>query len=146
MEDTPVFTNDAIVFGLLMLALGFVFYTSSKEAGFWKKFYGIVPALLMCYLIPAIFNSLGLIDDGTSQLYYVASRFLLPAALVLMTLSIDLKAIFNLGPKALIMFFAGTVGIIVGGPLSILIVSAISPETVGGVGPDAIWRGLYHCR
>ena len=132
MEDTPVFTNDAIVFGLLMLALGFVFYTSSKEAGFWKKFYGIVPALLMCYLIPAIFNSLGLIDDGTSQLYYVASRFLLPAALVLMTLSIDLKAIFNLGPKALIMFFA----------LSILIVSAISPETVGGVGPDAIWRGL----
>lgn len=142
MEDTPVFTNDAIVFGLLMLALGFVFYTSSKEAGFWKKFYGIVPALLMCYLIPAIFNSLGLIDDGTSQLYYVASRFLLPAALVLMTLSIDLKAIFNLGPKALIMFFAGTVGIIVGGPLSILIVSAISPETVGGVGPDAIWRGL----
>jgi uncharacterized membrane protein len=142
MENTPVFTNDAIVFGLLMLALGFVFYTSSKEEGFWKKFYGIVPALLMCYLIPAIFNSMGLIDDSTSQLYFVASRFLLPAALVLMTLSIDLKAIFNLGPKALIMFFAGTVGIIIGGPLALIIVSAISPETVGGVGPDAIWRGL----
>ncbi|MBZ9731090.1 DUF819 family protein [Salegentibacter sp. JZCK2] len=142
MEDTPVFTNDAIVFGLLMLALGFVFYTSSKKEGFWKKFYGIVPALLMCYLIPAIFNSLGLIDDGTSQLYFVASRYLLPAALVLMTLSIDLKAIFNLGPKALIMFFAGTVGIILGGPLAIIIVSAISPETIGGAGPDAIWRGL----
>ena len=142
MQDTPVFTNDAIVFGLLMLALGFVFYTSSKKEGFWKKFYGIVPALLMCYLIPAIFNSLGLIDDTTSQLYFVASRYLLPAALVLMTLSIDLKAIFNLGPKALIMFFAGTVGIIIGGPLALIIVSAISPETVGGVGPDAIWRGL----
>lgn len=142
MEDTPVFTNDAVVFGLLMLALGFVFYTSSKEGGFWKKFYAVVPALLMCYLIPAIFNSLGLIDDSTSQLYFVASRFLLPAALVLMTLSIDLKAIFNLGPKALIMFFAGTVGIIIGGPLALIIVSAISPETVGGVGPDAIWRGL----
>ena len=142
MQDTPVFTNDAIVFGLLMLALGFVFVTSSKKEGFWKKFYAVVPALLMCYLIPAIFNSLGLIDDRTSQLYFVASRYLLPASLVLMTLSIDLKAIFNLGPKALIMFFAGTVGIIVGGPIAILIVSAISPETVGGVGPDAIWRGL----
>jgi len=142
MQDTPVFTNDAIVFGLLMLALGFVFVTSSQKEGFWKKFYAVVPALLMCYLIPAIFNSLGLIDDSTSQLYFVASRYLLPASLVLMTLSIDLKAIFNLGPKALIMFFAGTVGIIVGGPLAILIVSAISPETVGGVGPDAIWRGL----
>jgi uncharacterized membrane protein len=142
MENEPLFTNDAIVFGLLMLALGFVFYTSSKKEGFWKKFYSVVPALLMCYLLPAIFNSLGLIDDGTSQLYYVASRYLLPAALVLMTLSIDLKAIFNLGPKALIMFFAGTFGIIIGGPIAILIVSAISPETVGGVGPDAIWRGL----
>lgn len=142
MENTPVFTNDAIVFGLLMIALGFVFYTSSKKEGFWKKFYSVVPALLMCYLIPSIFSSLGWIDDETSQLYFVASRFLLPAALVLMTLSIDLKAVFNLGPKALIMFFAGTLGIILGGPIAILIVSAISPETVGGVGPDAIWRGL----
>ncbi len=141
MENT-VFTNDAIVFGLLMLALGFVFYTSSQKEGFWKKFYSVVPALLMCYLIPAIFNSVGLIDDDTSQLYFVASRYLLPAALVLMTLSIDLKAIFNLGPKALIMFFAGTIGIILGGPVAILIISAVSPETVGGVGPDAVWRGL----
>ncbi len=40
------------------------------------------------------------------------------------------------------MFFAGTVGIIIGGPLAILLISAVSPETVGGVGPDAIWRGL----
>lgn len=142
MEDSPVFTNDAIVFGLLMLALGFVFLTSSKETGFWKKFYSVVPALLMCYLIPAIFNSVGLISDSVSQLYYVASRYLLPASLVLMTLSIDLKAIFNLGPKALIMFFTGTIGIIIGGPLAILLISAVSPETVGGIGPDAVWRGL----
>ena len=142
MENTPVFTNDAIVLGILMISLGFVFLTSSKESGFWKKFYSVVPALLMCYLIPAIFNSLGIISDSTSQLYTVASQYLLPAALVLMTLSIDLKAIFNLGPKALIMFFTGTIGIIIGGPIAILIVSVFSPETVGGVGPDAIWRGL----
>ncbi|MGY5850320.1 DUF819 family protein [Salegentibacter sp. F14] len=140
--ENALFTNDAIVFGLLMIALGFVFYTSSQKEGFWKKFYSVVPALLMCYLLPAIFNSLGLIDEQSSQLYFVASRYLLPAALVLMTLSIDLKAIFNLGPKALIMFFAGTIGIIIGGPLAILLISTFSPETVGGVGPDAIWRGL----
>jgi uncharacterized membrane protein len=142
MENAPFFTNDAIVFGILMIALGFVFYTSSRKEGFWKKFYSVVPALLMCYLIPSIFNSLGIIDPETSQLYFVASRYLLPASLVLMTLSIDLKAVFSLGPKALIMFFTGTIGIIIGGPLAILIISAVSPETVGGVGPDAIWRGL----
>ncbi|WP_459211821.1 DUF819 family protein [Aquimarina rhabdastrellae] len=143
MEDTtPFFTNDAIVFGVIMLCIGFVFYTSSIKTGFWKTFYRFVPAILLCYLLPAIFNSLGIIDAETSKLYHVASRYLLPAALVLMTLSIDLKAIFNLGPKALIMFITGTIGIIIGGPLAILLISSFSPETVGGVGPDAIWRGL----
>ncbi|TXK80082.1 DUF819 domain-containing protein [Mesonia sp. K4-1] len=142
MENAPVFTNDAIVFGILMLILAAVFYTSSAKTGFWKSFYKVVPALLMCYLIPAIFNTLGIISAEESQLYFVASRYLLPASLVLMTLSIDLKAIFNLGPKALIMFFTGTIGIVIGGPLAILLISAVSPETVGGSGPDAIWRGL----
>ena len=142
MESTPVFTNDAIVLGLLMLSLGFVFLTSSKKSGFWQKFYKVVPALLMCYLLPAILNSLGIISDAHSQLYFVASRYLLPASLVLMTLSIDLKAIYNLGPKALVMFFTGTIGIIIGGPIAILLISAVSPETVGGIGPNAVWRGL----
>ncbi len=142
MEKLPIFTDDTIVFGLLMISLGAIFYTSSKKSGFWFKFYKIVPALLMAYLLPAIMNSFGLISDAHSNLYYVASRYLLPAALVLMTLSIDLKAIFNLGPKALIMFFTGTIGIIIGGPLAILLISIFSPETVGGAGFDATWRGL----
>ncbi len=140
--EQPYITNDAIVFGILMLSLGFVFFTENKKTGFWSKFYKIVPGLLLCYLIPAIFNSLGIISDDISKTYYIASRFLLPASLILMTLSIDLKAIFNLGPKALIMFFTGTVGIIIGGPIAILLISMVSPETVGGVGFDAVWRGL----
>jgi len=136
------FTNDAIVFGILMMSLGFVFFTESKKSGFWHKFYKVVPGLLMCYFIPAIFNSFGIISSEESQTYYIASRYLLPASLVLMTLSIDLKAIYNLGYKALIMFFTGTVGIIIGGPLAILILSLFFPELFNGAGPDAIWRGL----
>lgn len=141
MNDLPL-TDDTVIFGLLALCLGFVFYTSSIKKGFWKKFYGIVPTVLMCYLLPSILTSTGLVDEESSNLYYVASRYLLPAALILMTLSIDLKAIMNLGPKALIMFFTGTAGIILGGPLAILLVSIFSPETVGGADFDAVWRGL----
>jgi len=96
----------------------------------------------MCYLLPAIFNSVGIIDDESSKLYHVASRYFLPASLLLMTISIDLKAIANLGPKALIMFFTGTTGIVIGGPIAILLISVVSPDTVGGAGPDAVWRGL----
>src|SRR5690606_856782 len=105
-------------------------------------FYKYIPGLLMCYLITAIFNSLGWISAAVSQTYFIASRYLLPASLVLLPISIDLKAVFNLGPKALIMFITGTIGVIIGGPLAILIVSSFSPETVGGVGFDAVWRGL----
>ena len=141
MNQLPI-TEDTVIFGLLCLCLGFVFYTSSLKKGFWKKFYRIIPTLLMCYMLPAVLTSVGLISEKDSNLYYIASRYLLPAALVLMTLSIDLKAILNLGSKALIMFLTGTAGIIIGGPIAILIVSAFSPETVGGADFDAVWRGL----
>ena len=154
-DTSPLLTNDSIVFGLLMIAIAFIFYTESKTSGFWFKFYKVVPGLFMAYMLPAVFTTLGWIApdweritaSGTlvvesSQLYYVASRYLLPAALVLMTLSIDLKAVFNLGWKALIMFFTGTLGIVIGGPIAILLIATVSPETVGGIGPDAVWRGL----
>ena len=59
-----------------------------------------------------------------------------------MTLSTDLKGVIKLGPKALIMFFTATIGIILGGPVAILITSLFSPETVGGLEFDAVWRGM----
>jgi uncharacterized membrane protein len=143
IKKAPLVKNDAVVLGLLLLCLAFVFYTSTSENKGLKKFYSVVPALLMCYLLPSILASLGIVNSvESSGIYYIATRYLLPTALVLMTLSIDLKGIVNLGPKSIIMFLTGTVGIILGGPLAILIVSTFSPETVGGQGPEAVWRGL----
>ena len=138
----PIFKNDAIVLGILMGILGFVFITSSSKHPFWKKFYKYIPGLLLCYFIPSIFNSLGIISGDSSNLYFVASRYLLPTSLALLTISIDLHEIKKLGSKALIMFFTGTLGIIIGGPLAIIIVSAVSPDIIGGSGADSVWRGL----
>jgi len=73
-----------------------------------------------------------------SQIYYVASRFLLPASLILLTLSIDFKKIKALGPKALILFLTGTFGIVIGGPIAVLIMSVLNPDVVAG----DVWRGL----
>jgi uncharacterized membrane protein len=135
---TPLITNDAVVLGLLCAILAFVFWTERHPHRFWRGFYKYVPALLLCYFIPALFNTFGVIDGEHSKLYYVASRYLLPATLILLTLAMDIPAILRLGPKALIMFFTGTIGVLVGGPLAIVIWSFISPETVDG---DA-WRGF----
>ncbi|MDC9502001.1 DUF819 family protein [Pseudoalteromonas sp. Angola-18] len=139
---TALITNDAVVLGLLAVILGFIFKTSSSENPKLKAFYKYVPALLLCYFLPSLLNTFGIVDGHSSNVYYVASRYLLPACLILLTISIDLKAIINLGPKALIMFLVGTLGIVIGGPLSILVVSVFSPDLVGGHGPDAVWRGM----
>ncbi len=135
-------TNDAVVLGLLAVILGAVFYTSHSPHPVFRKFYKYVPALLMCYFLPSLLNTAGIIDGEQSRLYFVASRYLLPATLVLLTLSIDLPGIRRLGPKALIMFGTGTVGILIGGPISIFLFSVYAPDVVGGQGPDAVWRGL----
>ncbi len=141
-ENPALITNDAVVFGLLMLILLVIFYTSSINTNFWKKFYTFVPAILLCYFIPSVLNSTGIISGEHSNLYFVASRYLLPACLVLLTLSVDLSEIMKLGKKALVMFLAGTTGIILGGPIAILITSLFAPDIVGGAGPEAVWRGM----
>jgi len=133
--------NDAVNLGILLVLLAIVFKTHSLPR--FAKFYKYVPALLLCYFLPAIVNSLGIIDhDSGNRLYYVASRFLLPASLVLLCLNIDLKGVFRLGPKALIMFATSTVSIIIGAPIAMLIIGQFEPEVLATGGPDAIWRGL----
>ena len=187
LDARPLFTNDAVVLGLLMAVLAFIFHTSSLDSPGWKKFYTYVPSLLLCYFIPALLNwPLGLIAphwyetgiydfaqtvgvtltqdmnynditslfetsgidkslysgyQGHSELYFVASRYLLPASLLLLCLGIDLKGLINLGPKALIMFGAATLGIIIGGPIALLVASKLMPGVIGA-NPDELWRGL----
>ena len=137
-SSPPWFSNDAVVFGLLMLVLYVVFRTAKSERKYFKNFYKWVPALLLCYFIPAGLNSLGIISSEESSLYFIASRYLLPASLVLLCLSIDIPAIKRLGSKAIIMFFTATVGIVIGGPVALWLISLIAPEVLDG----EIWRGL----
>jgi uncharacterized membrane protein len=144
MDSTPspLITNDAVVLGILMVILGLVFWTSGSGRPFWNRFYSIVPSLLVCYFVPSLLSTVGLFSAETSNLYFVASRYLLPASLVLLTMSIDLPGILRLGPKALIMFVTGTAGIVIGGPTAMWIVGRVDPALIGGAGPDAVWRGL----
>lgn len=138
----PLISNDAVVLGLLVVILALVFRTSASQRPYFKKFYSVVPSLLLCYFLPSILNSLNIISGAQSHLYEMASMYLLPASLVLFTLSLDLKEIWKLRHKAGLMFLTGTLGIVIGGPLAVLLVSLFSPETVGGAGPEAVWRGL----
>ncbi len=141
MQNTLI-TDDRVVTGILLVLVAIVFYTSQKQHKYWKLFYTIFPSLLLCYLLPALFNSFNIISAETSGTYTFAKDYALPVALVLLTLSIDMKGILQLGSKSIIMFLAGTLGVIIGGPVAMGVFQLISPDTVGGEGADATWRGL----
>ena len=134
-------TNDAVVLGLLAIILGGVFWASSRQNVWVQRFFTVIPALLLCYFLPSLLTTFGIVDPEESRLYYIASRYLLPAALVLLTVSADLPAVFGLGPRALIMFLTGTVGVMIGGPVALLLTGWVAPELMGA-GPEAIWRGM----
>jgi uncharacterized membrane protein len=136
--QTTLITNDAVVFGILLGIIYFTFYTSSLQNRFWQKFYLFFPSILICYFVPGLLNSFNVISGENSKLYEVASKYLLPTCLVYFTISIDFQALKRLGPKAIIVFLSGSLGVMVGGPIALLIVKSISPETVAG----DTWRGL----
>jgi uncharacterized membrane protein len=134
-------TNHAVVVGILLVLLAIVFQLEKRKE--LQVFFTYVPGLLLCYFLPAILNTAGFFSEKSiKDLYFVASRYMLPASLILMTISIDVPALFKLGPKALIMFFTATLGIILGGAVALWVVSSTMPEIVNGTGNDAAWRGM----
>jgi len=139
---TPWISNDAVVFGLLMAILALVFYTSSLSSRFFKRLYAILPPLLLCYFIPGLLNSAGIIDGKNSAIYGVSSNYLLPACLVLFTLSLNLPELWKLRKQAGVMFAATVLSVMLGGAFAVYVVGLFAPEIVGGEGPNEVWRGL----
>jgi len=135
----PLITNDIVILGVIAATLALIFWTESRPAGFWKRFYTYVPALLLCYFIPGIYNTVGLIDGANNSLYNpVASRVLLPAALVLLTLTIDIKGILRLGWKLLAMYAASSISVMIGAIAAFALFAAVHPATVAG----DTWGGM----
>ncbi|SUO97128.1 DUF819 domain-containing protein [Suttonella ornithocola] len=133
-------TSIALAFGTLMGIVGLIFYTSGLTHSFWKRFYAIVPAIVLCCFIPAGLNTFGIFAPGVGKTIYVfTATWLLPAALFLMTLSMDVPKLIGLGWKVLAMFFAASIGIIICGPLALWIYQYIHPEAFAD---DTLWRSF----
>ena len=126
--SSPLVTNDAVVCGIIVGVIGLVFYTSGIEHPFWRRFYAVCPRLMLCYFLPAILGTVGVFSAEESQLYFVASRYFLPASLVLLTLPTNLREIARLGPKALLVFGAATTGVIIGGPVALWTAKVLMPD------------------
>ena len=90
-----------LAFGIIMAIIGLVFYTQGLPGKFWRRFYAVLPGIVLCCFIPATLNSLGVFADGVgSQIYGFTATYLLPASLLLMTLSMDVPKILGRVPNS----------------------------------------------
>ena len=120
----------AILVYLLSLIAGIYWLNSVPWAG---RLFKYTPPIIWIYFLPMFSTTLGIIPDA-SPLYTWVKLYLLPPALILLLLSVDLPALLKLGPKAIGTMLFGTLGIVVGGVVTIGLLGKWLP-------PDA-WQGM----
>lgn len=131
-ETTQAIINDPMsVFAFLATLVAAIFWVSGVKK--FEKFFEFVPPVIFVYFLPMIATTLG-ITPLASPAYDWTTRYFLPLALFLLMISIDLKSVAKLGPTALFMVSAGTVGIILGGPIALAV--------FGGFLPEDAWKGF----
>jgi uncharacterized membrane protein len=127
----PLVEHPSGVLAVLLGVLAVIFWMAQHQT--LGRIFKVVPVLVFCYFVPTLLTTLGIIPDK-SHLYEWVKDFVLPASLLLLILALDLPGIIRLGPKAIITLLAGTLAVVVGGPVSLLICKGMLPE-------DA-WRGM----
>ena len=133
--DAPLVESPFPVLAVLLGVLAALFAFNRTPAG--QKVYRFVPLLVFAYFVPTILSNTGVIPIA-SPLYTVIKKWLLPASLVLLTLSVDIPAILGLGRKAVLLFLSATASIVIGGPLAYLCLGFLVPDALG----DEAWKGL----
>ena len=119
------------IFIYIITLIGLIHYLKSLSV--FKKVFKYAPPIIWIYFLPMLSSGIGIIPTDSS-LYSWTSKYLLPPALILLLLSSNVKILSTLGSKAIGTMLFGTLGIVLGGPISLLIFGSFLPE-------DA-WMGL----
>jgi len=135
MIHSPVF----LIFILLAVEFTVLFLAGNPRT---KNLFGFLPSMFWIYFLPMVLSTCGIID-AKSPLYALITKYLLPPTLFLLLLNVDMKAISRLGPAALLMFFAGSFGIMLGMVISFLIFKPlVGAQFWSGFGAlSASWTG-----
>lgn len=131
----PLIQSPMAVLSVLLAVLALLFLAERHPV--IGRVFTVLPILVLVYFVPTLLSNTGVIPTR-SELYGFVSAYLLPASLVLQVLSMDLPAIARLGRNAVVLFLAGTAGIILGGPLAYLALGRLVPAELG----DQAWKGL----
>mgnify|MGYP006278016745 CR=1 FL=1 len=100
---------------LFCAILGLVFWLDTFEV--LETVFKYLPPVIWAYFVPMLCTTFG-ITPAESVVYDWMSTYLLPFSLFLLMITVDVQAILRLGPMALFMLCAGTIGIVIGGPIA----------------------------
>ena len=123
------------VLAVLLGFLALLFWMNAHKQ--FGKLFSVVPLLVFAYFVPTLLSNNDVIPL-TSPLYDFVKTYLLPASLLLLTLSVDIKGILKLGKNAVIMFLGATATIVIAGPIAMFLCQGLIPEE----NLDQAWRGL----
>jgi uncharacterized membrane protein len=124
-------TDPLGIVAVLVSIIGLILY--SAEHPYLRKACSFLPPVFWIYLLPMLAATFGLLPRESAVYSFISSHFL-PASLVLLLISSDIRGILKLGPAALIMMMAGSFGILIGGPIVLIIFQPWLPE--------GIWAGF----
>lgn len=123
------------VTAVLLAVIALLFSAERHPMG--AKLFRVVPLLVFLYFVPTTLSNTGVIPLS-SPAYDWIKNWLLPASLALLTMSVDIPALVRLGPTVLIMFLGGTLSIVIGGPIALLVGRGLLPAEMA----DQSWKGL----
>ena len=126
-----VITEPMSIFAYCAVICAAVFWV--KDQPWAGRFFRIVPYIVLIYYLPTFSSTLGVLPTQ-SAVYDWMRDYLLPFSLFVLMVTADVPSILKVGPKALAMMVFGTVGVVVGGPLAVLLLGHwLEPDT---------WKGL----
>ena len=129
---TTPFINDSFGIVAVLVTVPAIIFSLTAHPRF-AKFFSIIPPLVFAYFVPTLLSNINIIPSHHPTYSYIKA-YILPASLLLLTISVDIKGIFKLGFKAVVMLLAATAGIVIGGPIAFYIFRS-------GLPADA-WKGF----
>jgi uncharacterized membrane protein len=114
----PLINDPMAVLAYLAAVLATIFWLSEQRR--MEPVFRYLPPVIFAYFIPTISTTLG-ITPASSPVYDWMTRYLLPLALLLLMITVDVRSILKLGKTAVAMVTAGALGIVIGAQVSFLV-------------------------
>ena len=126
-----ILQDPAAILVYLLSLIGLIYWLQDQDV--LKNIFKYMPPVIWIYFLPMVSTTLGITPE-TSPLFDWVKLYLLPTSLILLLLSANLPALAKLGPKAIGTMLIGTLGVIIGGAVSLAILGRWLPV-------DA-WKGM----